>query len=110
MKLVMFVMGYDAFRREHWPSQRLPKLRNIEKETPREVVFLVRGVPFEDDSQLDPTCDKHKHLWTPNDTDKAKFEVFKSFVESVGAKAPDAARLGFASIEDIHPAFDNRFF
>ncbi|KAG5644808.1 hypothetical protein DXG03_007630 [Asterophora parasitica] len=77
----------------------------VEEEIVQEVIFLVRGVVFEDDSQLDP---KRKALWTPNDMDKAKSKEFKSFVESVGAKAPDEARLGFASIKDIHPAFEYR--
>ncbi|KAG5641157.1 hypothetical protein DXG03_005873 [Asterophora parasitica] len=109
LPLNLYVMVYDGLRREQRDrAPNLPKLRNIEKEIVREVIFLVRGVVFEDDSQLDPTCDKHKALWTPNDTDKAHLEDFKSFVASVGAELPADARVGFACIKDIHPAFDDR--
>ncbi|KAG5644814.1 hypothetical protein DXG03_007636 [Asterophora parasitica] len=113
MRLSIYVLTYDTLRREYRDrAPHLPRLRmiyeDIEKRTVQEVIFLVRGVVFEDDSQLDPACDKHRALWMPNDTGWAEFDAFEIFVESVGAKVPDAARAGFASIKGIHPAFEYR--
>ncbi|KAG5644212.1 hypothetical protein DXG03_008875 [Asterophora parasitica] len=89
-----------------------PKLRvffeppDVRRDENATVIFLVRWVPFEDDSQLDSSCEENRTLWTPNETDRAKFDAFKTYFE--GGRLPDLDHCGFSCIKDIHPALDDR--
>ncbi|KAG5639981.1 hypothetical protein DXG03_002022, partial [Asterophora parasitica] len=48
------------------------------------LIFLIRWVPYEDDTQLRPDCEKYRDLWTPNESDYDKFDKFKKHIESQG--------------------------
>ncbi|KAG5640064.1 hypothetical protein DXG03_001371, partial [Asterophora parasitica] len=105
---------YDWIRRRL--RENSPKLRVLYdpgdvhcSQNAKGVIFLVRWVPFEDDSQLDPSCEEHRALWTAKETDRVQFDDFRSYFElQTGGKLPAPDRFGFSCVKDIHPALDDR--
>ncbi|KAF9458307.1 hypothetical protein BDZ94DRAFT_1270976 [Collybia nuda] len=119
-----FVLEDFVFAYNHWWSELSDKDKNkaplvkvclkpncdpyqrYEKIVKR-LLFPVRWVEYEDDSQL-LRDEEHKLLWRPTDDDRAQFDQFLGYIKSLCdgiSPLDDIVKYGFTTVKDRRPMF-----